>query len=413
VFWQLYLDGATIEDSARGIGVSATAGRGLIINCGGMKPDLDRPSGRYLSESERELLDECWDEGWPKVEIAELLGRHPSTIGRELARNHMVRRVPYVRPGPAARAGARCRPGPAPGTPRPPRGRPVRYRAAVAQAKADKRARRPKPGKLATNPVLRAEVEAGLRKRWSPEMISARLRRDFPENPEMRVAPETIYQALYVQGRGQLRRELHRCLRTGRAIRKPHRRSDTRRGRIPGMVNISERPAEADDRAVEGHWEGDLIIGKNSASAIGTLVERTSRFTMLLHLPERHGAEEVRDAIIPTITSLPQQIRQSLTWDQGVEMINHAEITFATDLPIFFCDPHSPWQRGSNENTNGLLRQYFPKGTDLSVHNLEHLTAVAAELNGRPRKTLGWDTPAEYLARLLSRPVTVGIATTP
>jgi IS30 family transposase len=221
----------------------------------------------------------------------------------------------------------------------------------------------------------------------------------------MRVSHETIYQSLYVQGRGALRRELTACLRTGRAIRKPRRRAEGRRSReIPPELMISARPAEVTDRAVPGHWEGDLIIGKNSGSAVGTLVERSTRWVMLLHLPGRHGAEQVRDAMTATITTLPAALRRSLTWDQGTEMARHGEITFATGLDIYFCDPASPWQRGSNENTNGLLRQYLPKGTDLSVHTAAELAEIADALNGRPRKTLDWKTPAEAMAELLANP---------
>jgi len=218
----------------------------------------------------------------------------------------------------------------------------------------------------------------------------------------MRVCHETIYQSLYVQGRGALRRDLHTCLRTGRAIRKPHRRADERRGRIPDMIMISERPAEVADRAVPGHWEGDLIVGAFSKSAIGTLVERATRFTMLLHLPVDHSALAVQAAMVEAMSQLPATLRKTLTWDQGSEMANHVRIAAATDLDIFFCDPHSPWQRGSNENTNGLLRQYFPKGTDLSIYPADYLAYVAAQLNNRPRKTLGWQTPAEELNRLMS-----------
>ena len=226
---------------------------------------------------------------------------------------------------------------------------------------------------------------------------------------------ETIYQSLYVQGRGGLRRDLHKKLRTGRALRRSH--AATRRAAAAGgplnAISISERPAEAEDRAVPGHWEGDLIIGKDSGSAIGTLVERSTRYCLLLHLPERHGAEEVRDAMQAAISRLPEHLWRSLTWDRGTEMARHADITVATGLPIYFCDPHSPWQRGSNENTNGLLRQYFPKGTDLSQHSADHLDAVAVELNGRPRETLDWATPAEAMNRLLSQPFNNdGVATT-
>jgi IS30 family transposase len=228
---------------------------------------------------------------------------------------------------------------------------------------------------------------------------------DFPDDEHMRISHEAIYQALYVQGRGGLRRELTACLRTGRALRKPRRRVDHRRMRMKDMVMISERPAEVADRAVPGHWEGDLIVGKVSASAIGTLVERTTRFTMLVHLPGDHGAVAVRDAIATTILTLPTHLRRSLTWDQGRELIEHAQFSVDTEVAVYFCDPHSPWQRGTNENTNGLLRQYFPKSSDLSVHSPDDLANVAAALNGRPRKTLNWMTPAEAFAGLLATPV--------
>ena len=264
-----------------------------------------------------------------------------------------------------------------------------------------------------SHPALRELVEAWLALKWSPAAIAARLSREHADDEAMQASHETIYRALYVQGRGSLRRELARELRTGRAIRRPRRRVDGRAHpdrRIPDKIMISERPAEAADRAVPGHWEGDLILGANNRSAIGTLVERSTRFCMLLHLPGPSDAIAVRDAIVATIGTLPAFLRRSLTWDQGLEMRRHAEITLAADLPVYFCDPQSPWQRGSNENTNGLLRQYFPKGTDLSVHGPEQLAHVAAELNGRPRKTLGWDTPAEALAALLSTAHDDGVA---
>jgi IS30 family transposase len=246
-------------------------------------------------------------------------------------------------------------------------------------------------------------VQEGLRSRLSPEQIAGRLRVDFPDDLEMRVSPETIYQSLYVQSRGGLNRELTRFLRTGRSVRKPHRRSDERRGRIPGMVSISERPPEVEDRAVPGHWEGDLIMGSTASnSAVGTLVERASGFVLLLHLPDGHGALAVQDALVAKMTALPEQLRLSLTWDQGNEMANHAAIAQATDLDIYFADPHSPWQRGTSENTNGLLRQYLPKGTDLSFYGPGMLDNIAAELNARPRKRHGFRTPAEVLAQLLS-----------
>src|SRR5207253_3187036 len=313
----------------------------------------------------------------------------------------------------------------------------------TAQWHAERSARRPKPAKLATNAALRAYVQERLAGHvaapggptlpgpavpwkgrrhgprqnrrwgmaWSPQQIAERLRLDFPDDAAMRISHEAIYQALYVQGRGALRRELTACLRTGRALRVPRARSRRGKGFVGDEVLISERPAEADDRAVPGHWEGDLILGLNS-SAIGTLVERTTRFTMLLHLPRMqghgdrprvkngpaltgHGADAVRDAIATSLMTLPEQLRRSLVWDQGAEMAQHAQLRIDTGLHVYFCDPQSPWQRGSNENTNGLLRQYFPRGTDLSRHGADDLTAVAAALNSRPRKTLDWRTPAE------------------
>ncbi|MGH3124738.1 MAG: IS30 family transposase, partial [Streptosporangiaceae bacterium] len=275
------------------------------------------------------------------------------------------------------------------------------YRALAAQARAEVRARRPKTAKLAADVELHGWVQARLEQRWSPEQISARLAAEFPDRAEMRVSHETIYQSLYVQGRGALRRELAVCLRTGRAVRKPRRAAAERRGRIKDMVNISERPAEAEDRAVPGHREGDLIIGAAGKSAIGTLVERTTRFTMLVPLPGGHDAAAMAAALTPVIAGLPGAVRRSLTWDQGWEMKAHAQIAVAADCEIYFCDPHSPWQRGTNENTNGLLRQYFPKSTSLAGHSPAHLAAVADELNGRPRKTLGWKTPAGALAQIL------------
>jgi IS30 family transposase len=410
-FWRARLDGSTIEGAAALVGVSLTSARRLIADAGGMIPDLAEPSGRYLSLAEREEIAEGWAAGLNRAEIARRIGRHRCTVGRELRRNQVMGQVTR----PPLPDGQRRKPGPVPGAPPRPQHERLRYRASVAQAKAEQRARRPKPGKLARHPALHREVSARLAKRWSPEQIARTLRRDFPNQPELHVSHETIYQALYVQGRGELRRELTRCLRTGRALRRPRRLPDHRRGRssIPNPLLICERPPEADDRAVPGHWEGDLIVGRHRASAIGTLVERASRFVMLLHLPGRHGAEEVRDAMITAIGGLPAALRRSLTWDQGIEMALHAQITTAVDLPIYFCDPHSPWQRGSNENTNGLLRQYFPKGTDLSIHSAADLQAVADELNTRPRKTLGWQTPAQALARLLSEAQPNGVATTP
>jgi IS30 family transposase len=376
-FWELIAQGAPTEQAAAAVGASARLGGRWFAQAGGMAPmSLDPPSARYLSLAEREELANLHAQKHTAAEIGRRLGRHRSTIGREISRNAQ-------------------------------RARRDRYRASSAQAQAEARARRPKPAKLAVDPVLRGYVQDKLisRQRWSPEQISRRLRVDFPDDEAMRVSHETIYQSLYVQGRGALRRELTACLRTGRAVRKPRRRADRRGSRqLPAELMISARPAEVADRAVPGHWEGDLIIGMNSASAVGTLVERSTRFVMLLHLPERHGAEAVRDAMATTITTLPDALRRTLTWDQGPEMARHRDITLATGLDIYFCDPASPWQRGSNENTNGLLRQYFPKGTDLSVHDAQAITNVSDALNGRPRKTLNWKTPAEAMAELLSHP---------
>jgi transposase, IS30 family len=274
------------------------------------------------------------------------------------------------------------------------------YRAWRAYQRAREQARRPKSCKLAC-PQLAAQVATWLAEWWSPVQISTRLRIEFPGDPMMRVSHETIYQALYVQGRGELRRELARCLRTGRAKRRPRGR-DGRSGHIKDMVMISERPAEAEDRAVPGHWEGDLIIGKDCKSAVGTLVERTTRYVMLLHLPEGRDARLVEQAMRTAIGTLPADLARTITWDQGIEMSFHAQFTIATGIPVYFCDPHAPWQRGSNENTNGLLRQYLPKGTDLSVHSAGDLARIAASLNNRPRKTLGFMKPSEKLAELLA-----------
>jgi IS30 family transposase len=273
------------------------------------------------------------------------------------------------------------------------------YRAHRAEARATHRARRPRSAKLARNRPLRQIVERLLEARWSPQQIAWQLRQDHPHEPEMWVSHETIYQSLFVQGRGALRAELRRCLRTGRARRRPFNR--VRGGEIADMVLLSERPAEVADRAVPGHWEGDLIIGKANRSAIGTLVERQTRYLMLVALPRGRTAEAVREALAEKILALPVELRRSLTWDRGSEMAEHVRFTVDTGVQIYFCDPHSPWQRGSNENTNGLVRQYFPKGTDLAVHSQDHLDAVARELNARPRQTLGWMKPSEALAKLL------------
>jgi IS30 family transposase len=372
VFWVGVRGGLEVAGAARAAGIGLSSGHRLFGEAGGVKANGPTAgSGRYLSVAEREEIAVGLAAGETRRAIAVRLGRHRSTIGREIARN-----------GP--RAGG--------------------YRARAAEAQAQYRARRPKPARLAVNGRLREYVQARLQAGWSPAQIAAMLAADFPDDREMRVCHETIYQALYVQGRGALRRELAACLRTGRAVRRPRRREGERRGRIPGMVMISERPAEAADRAVPGHWEGDLILGKDGKSAIGTLVERSTRFVLLLHLPHRHDAASVQEQMTQQMMALPGHLRRSLTWDQGSEMSGHAAFTAATGIAVYFCDPHSPWQRGSNENTNGLLRQYFPKGTSLRGHTREHLDAVAAQLNARPRQTLGWSTPAEKLTGLLATP---------
>jgi IS30 family transposase len=274
----------------------------------------------------------------------------------------------------------------------------VSYRPLSAHRRAHALARRPKPTKLSSHERLRDRVIGDLRRQWSPEQISRRLREDFSDDGSMRISHETIYKSLFVQGRGELRKELTRCLRTGRAKRLPRAWIGNRRRMIPNMVMISERPAEVSDRAVPGHWEGDLLMGRDNKSAIGTLVERSTRFTMLVDLPVDHSAPAVRDGLAQAIAALPEALRRSLTWDQGPEMADHVRFSVDTGVQVYFCEPHSPWQRGSNENTNGLLRQYFPKGTDLPIDDPTRLREVADLLNGRPRKTLGWKTPAEKFA---------------
>jgi IS30 family transposase len=423
-FWYGIAIGLSSEDAARKAGVPPDAGYRLFRKAGGMAPSIFRSSskplsGRYLSLAEREEIALLNTQGHSMREIGRRLGRSASTISRELDRN-------------AATHGGK-----------------MAYRATAAQWHADRSARRPKPAKLAHNTALRTYVEErlsgtvaapiqargraigrkGLRseackdrrwkKAWSPEQIARRLPIDFPEDETMRISHEAIYQAIFVQGRGALRRELAACLRSGRGLRVPRARTGKRsKSFISPEIMISERPAEVTDRAVPGHWEGDLIVGRGS-SAIGTLVERTTRFTMLLHLPRLaghgegprvkygpalsgHGAEAVRDAITRTIATLPEELCRSLTWDRGAEMAQHSRLKIDTGIQVYFCDPHSPWQRGTNENTNGLLRQYFPKGEDLSVYCADEISAVAEALNGRPRKTLGWKTPAEALDVLLS-----------
>jgi transposase, IS30 family len=365
-----------------------TTGRVWFRNAGGMAPlSLVEPlTTRTLNIGDRERVLAGINQGLSIRAIAAGIGRAPSTVSRELAANmeHKYGRVP----------GGRGRP----------RSKEWDYSPHVAQRRADAAAARPQGSRLAENPALRQQVQDLLGDEHSPEQIAARLRVDFPDDPEMWVSHETIYKSLYVQGKGALRRDLAKRLRTGQALRKPQRRPGERRGRIPGMVNISERPPEVEDRAVPGHWEGDLIVGAHSASAIGTLVERMTGFTLLLHLPGNHGADAVQGAMLTATARLPATLKQTLTWDQGAEMANHVQIAAATDLDIYFCDPHSPWQRGTNENTNGLLRQYFPKSVDLSLFAPDYLDHVAMKLNNRPRKRLAWKTPAEALDKLLSEP---------
>jgi transposase, IS30 family len=370
LFWEGIGSGLGVAEAAVAAGADEQLGRRWFRQAGGVRSNgAGRVSGRFLSVAEREEIAVGLAAGESVRAIAGRLGRSASTVSREVARNSRGRR---------------------------------QYRALAAQGQAQWRARRPKAAKLAGDAGLREWVQGKLEDKWSPEQISVMLKAEFPDDPGMRVSHETIYQSIYVQGRGALRKELAVCLRTGRALRKPRRREGERRGRIAGMVNISERPPEVADRAVPGHWEGDLIIGRNGRSAVGTLVERSTRFVLLLHLPGGHGPGPVADAMTEAMGGLPDAIRRSLTWDQGQEMGQHARIALDADLDIYFCDPHSPWQRGSNENTNGLLRQYFPKGSDLAVHSRQDLQAVADQLNARPRKTLGWKTPAQALDQVLA-----------
>jgi IS30 family transposase len=386
-FWGLVREGLTVAEASVEVGVSRFAGMDWYRDRGGVMPRSRPPATKRprLTLEQREEIAVMHAAKVSNAEIAREIGCHRATVGRELAKGSTT--FPDRHP---------------------------KYRATTAQLAADHRARRVRGGKLAANPRLREKVQDLLEDELSPEQISAQLHIDFPDDAEMRVSHETIYEALYVQGRGELRRDLHKRLRTGRAVRKVRRVEGERRGRIPGMVNISERPAEVTDRAVPGHWEGDLIMGSTASnSAIGTLVERASRFVMLLHLPDGHGADAVAEAMVATMSQLPETLRRTLTWDQGHEMTSHPAIAAATGLDIYFCDPHSPWQRGSNENTNGLLRQYFPKSTDLSVYQLDYLDHVAAKLNRRPRKTLDWKTPAQALDELLSNPPKpTGVAST-
>lgn len=368
-FWRLWRAGMLAHDAAMMVGMSASSARLMVRESGGVAPRIAAGSHRFLSLAERIEIQSGVTAGYSVRRIARGLGRSPSTVSRELARNR-VRRD---------------------GT----------YSALAADGYAQLHGKRPKPRKLACNDRLAAAVAAGLDKRWSPREISERLVMEFGDDPSMRISHEAIYQSLFMLGRGGLRKELVQALRSGRALRRPRTRVGERRGRIPDMVSISQRPAEVADRAVPGHWEGDLIMGKDNASAIGTLVERTTRFTMLLHLPDGHDALHVRDAVIAAAQTLPAELRRTLTWDRGREMMRHRDISLATNFEVFFADPASPWQRGTNENTNGLLRQYFPKSTDLSIHSAEQLRFVQDEFNDRPRAVLGYKKPTEVIANLL------------
>jgi transposase, IS30 family len=396
-FWLLIRAGVPPTSAGVAVGVSRSTGTRWFAQAGGM-PSLSlvpAVPGRHLSLADREAILAGLSRGDSYAAIGRSIDRSTSTVIREVDLNRLDARRPMAAPQ-GRRAGAW---GPLPTE--------LNYSPLLAQRRFEQRLSRRSSSKLADNHKLHAEVTARLKSKHSPEQISQRLRTDFPDDPEMWVSHETIYRSLYVQGKGELKRELTRCLRTGRAVRKPRRRAGKRQPRIRDMVSISERPAEVEDRALPGHWEGDLILGKNGKSAIGTLVERKTRFTVLLPLPDDHTAVTVRDAMITAMGQIPQMLRKTLTWDQGPEMAEHLTIADALDLDIYFCDPASPWQRGSNENTNGLLRQYFPKGTDLSGYHPDYLAFVATELNNRPRKTLRWKTPAEAFYELLSNPPVV------
>jgi len=361
--------GETFATAAAALGCSTRSIQRFLALSGGLKRRVKARSPLRLSLADREELSRGLVAGDSLRTIATRLRRAPSTISREVAWS-----------------GTRSR-----------------YRAWRADSEATRRGQRPKPAKLAVDARLCREVERGLRARWSPQQIAARLICDYPDDLNMRVSHETIYRTLFVQARGALRKELTACLRTGRTQRRPHMRIErSGAGRLQNMILISDRPPEIEDRAVPGHWEGDLIIGKGGRSAIGTLVERSSRYVVLLHLPHGRTAEDVRAALTRQISKLPAELRRTLTWDQGKEMAEHVRFSTDTNMVVYFCDPHSPWQRGSNENTNGLLRQYFPSKADLSLHSAAQLNAVARELNNRPRQTLNWMKPSEVFCRTVA-----------
>jgi IS30 family transposase len=366
---RLIFEGATFEKAAAAVGCSTRSIQRFLATTGGLRRRLKVRSPLRLSLAEREELSRGLVAGNSLRTIAMRLRRAPSTISRDVAWS-------------GSRSG---------------------YRAWRADRDAVERGRRPKPAKLALDARLCREVERGLRAEWSPQQIAARLIRDYPDDLTMRVSHETIYKTLFIQARGALRKELTACLRTGRAQRRPHMRTEqSGAGRIRNPILISERPPEVEDRAVPGHWEGDLIIGKGGRSAIGVLVERASRYVVLLHLPHGRTAEDVRAALTRQVTKMPAELRRTLTWDQGKEMAEHVRFSTDTKMVVYFCDPHSPWQRGTGENTNGLLRQYFPRTSDLSLNSAAHLNAVARRLNGRPRQTLGWMKPSEVFSRTVA-----------
>ena len=362
-FWTARASGSTLREAAQAAGVSRTAGHYWLKDSGGVRPRPRAPrSALRLSLAEREEISRGLAEKESLTSIAARLGRSVSTLSREVQRN-------------TSSAG---------------------YRAHRADRMADARTRRPRPGKLAADDVLRERVEEGLKAKWSPQQISARLLVDFPDDPTMQVSHETIYTSLFVQAKGGLPGELTVHLRTRRVRRQAQRRVFVGPRRIADMRPLHARPPEVDERLVIGHWEGDLIVGRRGRSHIGTLVERHSRYVVLLHLPSSR-TDDVIEILTATVAELPEELRRTLTWDQGNEMTKHTLFTGTTGVPVYFCEPRSPWQRGSNENTNGLLRQYFPKGTDLTIHSAADLRRVAGELNTRPRKVLGWRTPAEVL----------------
>lgn len=359
-------EGETFASAAAAVGCSTKSIQRLLARTGGLDQRARQRSPLRLSPADREELSRGLVAGDSLRQIAGRVGRSASTLSREVERN-----------------GGR-----------------TAYRAYHAEQSAVRRARRPKPAKLALHSRLRREVERRLLERWSPQQIAARLVFDYPDDATMRVSHETIYRTLFVQARGALRKELTACLRTQRTQRRSHKRTEhSGTGRIRDMVRISERPSEVEDRAIPGHWEGDLLMGKSGKSAIGTLVERSSRYVVLVPLPDGRTAPHVRAALTRQLTRLPAELRRTLTWDQGKEMADHVRFSVDTKIDVYFCDPHSPWQRGSNENTNGLLRQYFPKTADLSIYTPADLASVARQLNTRPRQTLGWKKPAEVFCR--------------